>query len=521
LLITNFPHLPASLWPSRNRVGNLKVPIASSRRILPALLCYLNIASNQVAIASPTVPVAKSEHPQLLLAQAGDRDYCINRVENNTRQILLKLIELEKFNLNYHANVAKQGRWKGWRYFVSQEGNNLITMGGCITGMVERTSRFNSNRRLHRNTLETGNALGMAGQLTGAGGSTVEFLINGYHELEARKKGYGPKAAKEKVLAIRKEIDSLLIEREKLLSDLQKVCTDSKYIALARAEEPVFIDMRDISLDEFKQFHLHLRRVLAFQQSLYLFDVARNVVGAFGNREGWRANKTGNRTSNTSAGILFETSGMLTILNPFISRGVGKVAEKYEARRIKPCMEGVNPADVEKLAADLERVRMIANSPELERADLPLIRSAMYSQHEVGVRKQIHIEEAQQRAGVLTAAENVISGTLIGSTKIASGVLFNIAGTKYYNNGRETNIFLGVAGIVSLTGLGYGTAETARIQIKRELQYQRAKKKHELPGQIMKDRMAQLDEMEKALSAPTPISFVPHTNEDAEPDMRM
>jgi hypothetical protein len=121
----------------------------------------------------------------------------------------------------------------------------------------------------------------------------------------------------------------------------------------------------------------------------------------------------------------------------------------------------------------------------------------------------------------LTAAENVISGTLIGSTKIASGVLFNIAGTKYYNNGRETNIFLGVAGIVSLTGLGYGTAETARIQIKRELQYQRAKKKHELPGQIMKDRMAQLDEMEKALSAPTPISFVPHTNEDAEPDMRM
>ncbi len=521
MLITNFPHLPASLWPSRNRVGNLKVPIASSRRILPALLCYLNIASNQVAIASPTVPVAKSEHPQLLLAQAGDRDYCINRVENNTRQILLKLIELEKFNLNYHANVAKQGRWKGWRYFVSQEGNNLITMGGCITGMVERTSRFNSNRRLHRNTLETGNALGMAGQLTGAGGSTVEFLINGYHELEARKKGYGPKAAKEKVLAIRKEIDSLLIEREKLLSDLQKVCTDSKYIALARAEEPVFIDMRDISLDEFKQFHLHLRRVLAFQQSLYLFDVARNVVGAFGNREGWRANKTGNRTSNTSAGILFETSGMLTILNPFISRGVGKVAEKYEARRIKPCMEGVNPADVEKLAADLERVRMIANSPELERADLPLIRSAMYSQHEVGVRKQIHIEEAQQRAGVLTAAENVISGTLIGSTKIASGVLFNIAGTKYYNNGRETNIFLGVAGIVSLTGLGYGTAETARIQIKRELQYQRAKKKHELPGQIMKDRMAQLDEMEKALSAPTPISFVPHTNEDAEPDMRM
>ncbi len=495
--------------------------IASSKRILPALLCSLLIASNQVAIASPSVPVAKSDHPQLLLAQAGDRDYCINRVENNTRQILLKLIELEKFNLNYHANVAKQGRWKGWRYFVTQEGNNLISLGGATTGMVERTSKFNSHRNLHRNTLEAGNALGMAGQLTGAGGSSVEFLVNGYHELEARKKGYGPNAAKEKVLAIRNDIDSLLVEREKLLGDLQNVCADTKYIALARAEQPVLIDMRDISLDEFKQFHLHLRRALAFQQSLYLFDVARNVVGAWGNRESWRANKTGNRTSNTSAGILYETAGVLTILNPFISRGVGKLAEKYEARRIRPCMEGVNPADVEKLAADLERVRVIANSPELQRADLPLIRSAMYSQHEVGVRKQIHIEEAQRRAGVLTAAENVFSGTLIGSTKVASGVLFHIAGLKYYNDGRETNIFLGTAGIVTMTGLTYGTLETARIQIKRERQYQRQKKKHELPGQIMKDRMAKLDEMEKSLSAPTPISFVPHANTDAEPDMRM
>ena len=144
-----------------------------SRRIVAALLCSTTIASNQIAIASPTVPVAKQNPSQLLLAQAGDRDFCINQVENNTRQILLKLIELEKFNLNYHANVAKQGRWKGWRYFLTQEGNNLISLGGCTTGMVERVSKFNSHRKLHRNTLETGNALGMAGQLTGAGGSST------------------------------------------------------------------------------------------------------------------------------------------------------------------------------------------------------------------------------------------------------------------------------------------------------------------------------------------------------------
>lgn len=492
-----------------------------SRRIVAALLCSTTIAFNQIAIASPTVPVAKQNPSQLLLAQAGDRDFCINQVENNTRQILLKLIELEKFNLNYHANVAKQGRWKGWRYFLTQEGNNLISLGGCTTGMVERVSKFNSHRKLHRNTLETGNALGMAGQLTGAGGSSIEFLINGYHELEARKKGYGPKAAKEKVLAIRNDIDTLLRERQKLMNNLLSVCADTRYIALARAEEPVLIDIRDISLDEFKQFHLRLRRALAFQQSLYLGDIARNVVGAFGNRQGWRANKTGNRKSNVNAGILFEISGVITMLNPLVSRGVGKLAEKYEARRIRPCMEGVNPADVEKLAADLAQVRVVANSPELEHADLPLIRSALYSQHEVGVRKQIHIQEAQQRAGVLTAAENVLSGALIGSTKIGSGVIFNIAGTKYYNDARQTNIYLGVAGIVAMTGLAYGTLETARIQIKRELQYQRAKKKHELPGQIMKDRLAKLEEMEKSLQSPTPISFVPHSAQDAEPDMRM
>ncbi len=503
------------------QIGQITADKKNVRKFAHAVFCSLLLLTGNVAIAAPSTPVAKDD---FILAQAGDRDYCINKVEENTRKILLKLIELEKFNLNYHANVAKQGRFKGWRYFMSQEANNLVSLGGCITGMVERTSKFQLTRHLHRNTLETGNQMAMVGQFVGAGGSATEFLINAYHEAEARKKGYSPDAAKNKVLGIRKDIDDLLVEREKLIGNLKQVCTDNRYIELAKAEEPVFMDMRDISLDEFKQFHLHLRRLLAFQQSLYLFDISRNIVGGFGNRQGWRANKTGNKTANNSAGILFSISGAITVLNPFLSRGVGVLAEKYEARRIRPCMEGVASNDVEKLAADLARVQAIANSPELEKTDLPLIRAAMYGQHEVGVRKQIHLEEKQLRAGVLTAAENMFSGTLIGGTKIANGVLFSIAGLKHYNSNRQTNVYLGVAGIIGTAGLGYGTLETARIQIKREIDYQRLKKKNELPGQIMKARLAQLDDMEKSLAAPVPISFVPHyleNSQDFDPDMRM
>jgi len=432
----------------------------------------------------------------------------VTRLEDNTRNVLLKLIELERYNLNYKMTVAKQGRWKGWRYFTFTQTNNGLSLGGSLVGMVERTQHFRTPNKLNIHRLERGNIITGVGSIIGASGSIMEMGINGYHEYETHKKGFAPATARKKVRGILDDINNLFVEREALVKTLNSNCGCTKYEMLSRAEDAVLLDIRDISLDEFKRFHSGARRTLAFQQSLYTIDIGRNVTGALASRFGFLALKTGNRHNNTVAGVMSDISGGLTVLNPFVSRGIGKLVGEYHKHYIRNCTKDSRHATVETLASDLEHLKIVANTPELEQADLPVLRTALYSEHENGVRKQLNLADAELRNGVLAAQQQVVSGTLLGGAKIAAGgVLFNIAGVRFPHNGKRTNIYLGTAGIINTAAASYALLDNLRIQLKREYDYHKLKKKHALPGQIIKDRLAQLDSMEKGLVTPPSTSY--------------
>src|SRR5207302_328005 len=97
----------------------------------------------------------------------------------------------------------------------------------------------------------------------GASGSAQEFAINAWHDLEARAHGYSPHAARTKVLSLRHDIDDLMVQRSNLVRQLLGSTANSKYAAIANAEEIVLLDIRDIALNEFVQFHTGARRLLA------------------------------------------------------------------------------------------------------------------------------------------------------------------------------------------------------------------------------------------------------------------
>ncbi len=81
----------------------------------------LLVAAAQPAASSPAESILRggvTSDP----AEAG------RQVDDLTRQILLKLIEFERFNLHYTLEVAKQGRWKGWRYAFFQEINSATRL---------------------------------------------------------------------------------------------------------------------------------------------------------------------------------------------------------------------------------------------------------------------------------------------------------------------------------------------------------------------------------------------------------
>jgi hypothetical protein len=425
-----------------------------------------------------------------------------NQIEELTRKTLLKCVELERYNLQYRKTVAKQGRWKGWRYFLTQFGGNSIALSGSIVGTVERGKNFTTFKKLKRKTLEDGNVIAMIGAIVGAAGSTNEFMINLAHDIDARMKGYAPSTARAKVIGLKSDINNLIAERDSQIARLAASGANPKYAALARAEGDVLADVRDISLKEFVDFHCQARRLLTFQQALYVGDVARCVTSACASRFGWRALRYGNRHNNTTSGIFSVVSGSLTVLNPIVARGIGAGVGRYQRHYVKDVTAGIQPGRTEALTKDLGNVKTFAADNLMPNADLPILRAALYAEHEQGIQKQLALRQREVRAGNLAAAENVCAGAFIGGNRIASGVLFLVAGIDFRRSSRHTNILLGTSNILNCVGTGFGAIDNVRIQVKREITTHKLAKKGQTAGHVINARLENLNKIEKSLSAP-------------------
>ncbi len=139
-----------------------------------------NEESVKIAVVNlPTVNQTPSQAPEEneLAGRINtvDPTFALSRVDNLTKQIILKEIELERFNLHYKQNVGKQGRWKGWRYAAFQEANFGLNLAGSINNAGERGQHLHSPTKLSVNRVAMGNAIGMIGAIIGASAATMEF----------------------------------------------------------------------------------------------------------------------------------------------------------------------------------------------------------------------------------------------------------------------------------------------------------------------------------------------------------
>lgn len=412
---------------------------------------------------------------------------------------LRKEIELQQFNVSYRLNVAKQGRWKGLRYFLSQETNAALSASGGIIGVAERYKNFNSVRKIRVRNLETGNLLSIAGQSAGAAGSGLEFAINVHHHLQARRKGFSTRDSNKYVRSMKQDIDNLLARRFALLENLKSQLSDEKFTLYSR-EGAVLDDIRDLALAEYVQFVVGQTSYLSFQQSLYLLDIARNTTGTLGNLFAYISNVRADPTLNTEAGIFFTTNGVLTVATPLLSRSVGYAVRKLKLRSVRDITDQTVDADVEKLCTDVENLKK-SEKPGVSKDETlsSLIRTGLYDSQSNVFLKQLALRTREVNARNLAATENIAAGTTIGATKLAAGVEFVVAGVRYSDDKRRTNVLISTAGTASLVGTTISLLDNIRIQIRSELANRRLSRKRQLPGQVLQDRLAQLKVAEESV----------------------
>ena len=477
-----------------------------------AMLVYLIAGLHSPSWANSSLNVINSEsssdsqpHPLLATASVGPPE-AMTQVDDLTRQIILNEVELERFNLHYKKEVGKQGRWRGLRYSAFQEANFSLNLANGIVSTSERSMHFNNPQHVSANRVEKANVTGMVGSIIGASAAAFELGITEFQDLRASHDGFSPRLARAHVLELKNEIDRLMDERESLIKVEQAAPLLNRDVEIDLLEGKVLKDLRDLTLAEFGTFHIRARRSVAFQKSIYFLDMSKFTCSAIGSFFAYMALHKHDRKWNTRAGVLFATSGALIMTAPILSRLIGVAAEKYHKHFISPVTRDAQNREVGTLQADEAALEQLCGqgngSPD--HVKKPLERVAVYHIQDKGFQGQLHQSLQEQRAGKLTATQNIGGGLFVGACKLTSGILFIVPGViangKTLRDDRVTNYNLGAAAIVSIPGSSVAILDTLRIQIKAELTRRRQIKTGTLPRQLLDARLAQLDEIEKRLA---------------------
>lgn len=447
---------------------------------------------------------------------AGDPDFEA-KVHALNCKILLKEIEFAKFNVHFRQQANVQGRWRGLRYFLSQETSAVMTGSGLLGQVIARERSLANTTRtvnkqtgqvvatprpLNRRAIQRALASQMIGQQIGSLGALTELGINYYHSRQAKKNGYDRATALRKAAVMRQELKALLREREQLVDSVLMMPTQREVL---RLEGEVLKDICNLTFDEYRHFHINIARFRTVQNSLYAGDFLKNSVGWPGNLLGIIGQGSRNPHLAGPNGICVMTSGVLIALNPIVSRGLGKLMEVQTRKKLNREFGNTEKQDLDDFEKDtkllrdaLLRHRQYGNAPMLACED----RMELYETEDLCRRKSFELGLQEIRAGQRTATQNIASAQIVGQTKIANGLGLMIAGFRYPRNTRA-NFPITVDGqIAYMCGSYFGAADNIRIQVQAEIARRRLKRQRLLPNQVYSDRLKALEELEKRVNSP-------------------
>lgn len=428
------------------------------------------------------------------------------KIDELTREILLKEFDLERYGIRYNMEYGKQGRWKGWRYGFWGEANLGLGLAGGIISVDNRGRKLRDASHVNVHTQESANYIPMIGNIIGAGAAGTEFGINSWNCYKASRKGYSPRKARKHVKEKREEIEKLLEQRAKLIADEGGRPELEARAKLDAAEQRVLKDLLTQTLQQFERFYLGKTNLLAFQQMQYLFDISKNVTSAVGYEYAYLSLARKHRIENGRAGVLFAVSGGLYMAGPVLSRLFAKMLVNRERNLLKPSTQIAENATLEQLKEDrnlLEGACKVAGCPKEKIEDFLDRSASIYALGEKNFEDEIARGKKALDKSKLVATQNIAAGAFVGGTKVASGILFMIPGfnarfnTSGHRADRATNSNLFTSSLISLPASTFAIIDTLRINIQGEVARQKLKKQGLYPDQLAQKRLDDLDRLEK------------------------
>jgi hypothetical protein len=205
----------------------------------------------------------------------------------------------------------------------------------------------------------------------------------------------------------------------------------------------------------------------------------------------------------------------------------GNLAASYDRHQLEKSGMPKLVENSGKLKSDYSALEGFAQSHKnSEKAEVTaaINRLDAYSANNNYYSNEIQKNASALRRGNHAAIQNMGMGLVVGGTRLVQGVIGDYlvdyhkhargkptlftsgpfkgqvkalgASESGVNTARLSNEWLYASAVVYCTGVSVAIVDSWRIRLTGELQYQRQKNDHTLPGQVIRARLAQLDQVE-------------------------
>jgi hypothetical protein len=446
-----------------------------------------------------------------------------------TKRILSKEIELERLNAYYRIKSTRQDRFRTWRTWAFAQQNAWLTGSGLFTGVVERLQNIQNNPRYESEEVTSGKDKGtrkevkeyvklghvrvenglapqMIGQIINSADDALEVLLNQYYDWQTHKEGFGPHTARLLALKLEGEIDSLMDQRTKLIA---QAGVGPQEAEILNVEGKVLKDMRDLGVKEFSDFWVGGKKLRTNQNVAFSMNFAKNTTGWLGVMLGIISQYKSEPKITGGNGVLTMISGCLIPLTPISGHYFADLHGSLARRSIRNVLGSPEVTDPATFDADRTQLEgLVSNSSVLG------IASAKNAQNKQEVYRcegrilnaQKNLSAAEKKAAKSAFIQGVAVAGVVGGTKISLGIANQVIAWGYIHNSRMTDQ-LSLAGQLSYgTGSYIAGLDGIRVRAQGVMKAHRDKAAGTSAGQVINQRLADLDTMNKSVNVSGPLT---------------
>jgi hypothetical protein len=465
--------------------------------------------------STPTSIIAPS--PLLAGVTVTETDDPIERVN---RDLIIKIFELERLNTYFRIESTKQSKWRKWRTLISEETAAIGVAAGTLVAIEQSLRCLHTGYKFH--VLKLGPTLVYAKYFRPPGNIVLEHAYvtalpgvwfsvfqecfelgqNYFSDWKAKQKGFDPTTTKIKAKELQDQIDALLAQRDGLVAAANITAPEKE---LASAEGKVLRDMRDITVQEYKNYYVGARKIRCYQNMFYLVDIAEKVTGVLSLQCGLEAVRRNKIKFNEGFGELQAVSAFLVVLTPIMAKLYSNWRAKGAERNVDQTIHSTPATTAEVFDADRKHLQDLYLATGSSRGQTMLnnliARDALYrteGETFYALQAMKNREKADEHKAFVDALK-IRSVAFVGKMAYAVNVGFILGDGRQTAPRKITELI--VAGTIPYeVVLDMSVYNKAHSAIKGYKYENSLKGKNELPGQIYRARLERLDQAQAVIA---------------------